>query len=75
VQVNPLHALVRRLEFTLHLQVLWTESCSFPDAGEHARPQFFIVVKGEYNVRPAGEGKRAVRTGLPLNGPADSKKR
>jgi len=44
------------------------------DARKHTGTEFFAIVKGEDEVRPAFASKRAMRTGLPLDAPPNAKK-
>ena len=57
------------------LEVLWPQPGALRDSCEHPGTNLFMVVKGEYEIRPTGSGKRPVGAGLPLNGPANPKKR
>ena len=45
----------------------------FGNSREHLGADFFLIVKGKYDIEPTWPGKSAVRTRLPLNFPADSK--
>src|SRR5712691_9349829 len=45
------------------------------DPRQHLGADFFVVVKGERHVRRSFASQRSMRTGLTLDGPADTKER
>ena len=56
------------------LQVLGCKAGPSSNSSQHPRSDFIVVVKGEYEVRPAVAGECLVRSGLSLDAPADAKK-
>jgi hypothetical protein len=54
------------------LEIFWAEAGPAGGSGEHAGPQFLVIMKREDEVGPALPSKRAVRAGLSLDLPADS---
>jgi hypothetical protein len=53
-------------------KVFWTKAGAAGNPGEHPWTDFFGVVKGVDEIRVAFPRKCAVRTGLPLEAPANS---
>src|SRR5437867_4306378 len=56
------------------LEIVWRETCTFSDAGKHARTDLFLLMEREDEIWPAAALQHAMRCArLPLDGPADSK--
>jgi hypothetical protein len=71
---DPVQTLMRSQSGDGRLKVLGEKPGAAGDTGEHSRPQFFIVPKGEHVVGPSWTRQYAVRPGLPER-PADPRKR
>ena len=61
--------------FCLVLQVLGSEPCMFGDSCEHARTDFFRVMKGKGVVIPTLPDQRSMRTALTLDFPSELQER
>ena len=57
----------------LALQIFWLEPCDFREACQHARPDFFTIMKGKDNIGPASALKDAMGSGLSLDLPTRTK--
>jgi len=58
-----------------HLQISLLQAGVLGDAGQHVWPNFLSVVEGKHEIRPAIAPKRAMRTGLSFDLPANTKQR
>ena len=59
----------------VELQVVGSKASMLLDSGKHSGGEFVAVVKGEDDVRPVSSEQSAVRVGLPLDLPSDTKRR